>query len=78
MIYSTRHSRHLPELVVYPVQRSTERSIWDMTGDLVSTAEKLKAIGIDPKFLDFDEGGFSIYNFERELAELQEDLPEDE
>ena len=78
MIYSTRHPRHLPELVVYPVQRSIERSIWDMTGDLISTAEKLKAIGIDPKFIAFDEGGFGIYDFERELAELQEDLPEGE
>jgi hypothetical protein len=47
-----------------------------MTGDLVSTAEKLKAIGIDPKFIAFDEGGFSIENFDRELAELHEDYDE--
>jgi hypothetical protein len=78
MIYSTRHPRHLPELIVYPVQRSTERSIWDMTGDLVSTAEKLKAIGIDPAFLCSDTIDF---DYEAALTEFQEDynimFPED-
>jgi len=59
MIYSTRHPKH-------------PSAFWKFV-DLECTALKLKAIGIDPKFMLFDEGGFSIENFERELAELQED-----
>ena len=78
MIYSTRHPRRLPELIIYPVRRSTERSIWDMTGDMISTAEKLKAIGIDPAFLSSDHIDF---DYEAELNELMIDyntmFPED-
>jgi hypothetical protein len=39
----------------------------------VSVAAKLDALGIDPKFLDPNLNEFSMCNFERELAELQED-----
>lgn len=73
-IYSRRHSKHPSSFWWF-----TDYGNGDFTMEMwIPVSKKLQAIGIDPKFLDFNECGFSIDDFERELAELQEDLPEDE
>lgn len=62
----------IPAPIVYKVRRLKERRIFDCTVSPSEheTAAKLKAIGIDPKFLSFDHIDF---DYEAELNELAND-----
>lgn len=71
-----------PEPIIYKVRRD-ERRMFDLSvvPDPLETAAKLKAIGIDPKFLAYDLMEITPEMIEHELDELQEDyeamFPED-